>query len=399
MDPYTEADPVATLAHVLAAVGNLIGPARHARVQHDAHPGRLFAVLVGRTSKARKGTGWSGPRHLLAQPDEEWGRRRVRSGLSTGEGLIHHVRDRREEQQPIKEKGRVVGYQSVIVDEGEADKRLLVIEPEFAVMLKRMERQANELSGVLRQAWDSGDLSTLTRGSPLRAAGAHVSLIGHCTEEEVRRYLTETERANGFANRFLWLLVRRSKVLAEGGALPEAEAAPLVNALSEVVRFGRAAGEVRRDAEAGAIWGEVYPRLSEGEAGMVGAILSRAEAQVLRLSVLYAILDCSELIRPAHLYAALALWDHAEASARRIFGGRAGYPVADTIREALRARGPLDRTEIYGLFGRHRTKAEVGAALAFLEGRGKARRQPPEPTGGRPSETWEAVEDRAKEAK
>jgi hypothetical protein len=323
----------------------------------------------------------------------------VRSGLSTGEGLIHHVRDAREEQEPIKEKGRVVGYQSVIVDEGEADKRLLAIEPEFAVVLKRMERQANELSGVLRQAWDSGDLSTLTRGSPLRATGAHVSILGHCTEEEVRRYLTETERANGFANRFLWLLVRRSKVLPEGGALPEAEEAPLVNALSEVARFGRTAGEVRRDAKAGAIWAEVYPRLSEGEPGMVGAILSRAEAQVLRLSVLYAILDRSELIRPVHLYAALALWDYAEASARRIFGGRLGSPVADTILEALKARGPLTRTDIYNLFGRHRTKAEVDAALAFLEERGKARRQPPEPSGGRPSETWEAVGDIAKEAK
>ncbi len=396
LDPFSEADPVTTLVHVLTAVGNMIGPAPHARVQHDEHPGRLFAVLVGRTSKARKGTGWSGPRHLLAQVDEAWARHRVRSGLSTGEGLIHHVRDAREEQEPIKEKGRVVGYQSVIVDEGEADKRLLAIEPEFAVVLKRMERQANELSGVLRQAWDSGVLSTLTRGCPLRATGAHVSILGHCTEEEVRRYLTATERANGFANRFLWLLVQRSKVLPEGGALPEAEEAHLVNALSEVVRFGRAAGEVRRDAEARAIWAEVYPRLSEGEHGMVGAILSRAEAQVLRLSVLYAILDRSELIRPEHLYAALALWDYAEASARRIFGGRLGSSVADTILEALKARGPLTRKEMHNLFGRHRTKAEVDAALAFLEGRGWARPRPAEPTGGRPSEAWEAVGDRAK---
>jgi hypothetical protein len=41
IDPYTEADPAATLAHTLAAVGNLIGPGPHARVQHDRHPCRL----------------------------------------------------------------------------------------------------------------------------------------------------------------------------------------------------------------------------------------------------------------------------------------------------------------------------------------------------------------------
>ncbi len=384
LDPHTEADPVATLFHTLAGVGNVIGAEPHAKVQYDEHPARLFGVLVGPTSRSRKGTAWSGPRHLLAAVDEEWGKHSVQSGLTSGEGLIYHARDAGTAKPD---------------DPGVEDKRLLIIEPEFAVRLKVMGREGNSLSGVIREAWDSGNLSTLTKNSPLRATGAHVSILGHTTEEEIRRYLTETERANGFANRFLWLLVRRSKVLAEGGTLPDAEAAHLVDELREVATFARTVGEVRRDATAGAIWAEVYPRLSEGEPGMVGAILSRAEAQVLRLSVLYAILDRSEMIRPVHLYAALAVWDYAEASARDIFGGRVGSTVADTIWEALKARGPLTRTEIYNVFGRHRTKAEVDAALAVLEARGRARRRPPEPSGGRPSETWEAVEDHAKEAK
>jgi hypothetical protein len=40
----------------------------------------------------------------------------------------------------------------------------------------------------------------------------------------VRRYLTETERANGFANRFLWLLVRRP---IEGRVGDELVASPI----------------------------------------------------------------------------------------------------------------------------------------------------------------------------
>lgn len=394
--PYTEADPVATLVHVLTAVGNLIGSGPHARVQHDRHPARLNVALVGRTAKARKGLAWSTPRHMLAQVDEPWGRLRVKSGLSSGEGLIYKVRDAREEQQPTKEKGHVVDYQRVVVDEGEQDKRLLVIEPELAVVLKNMARETNTLSGVLRQAWDFGDLSTLTKNSPVQATGAHISIVGHITQDELLRYLTETERANGFANRFLWLLVRRSNVLPDGAVVPEDKLAPLVAKLQLVVDAAKNIGEIQRDEAARAIWAEVYPRLSAGESGMVGAIIARAEAQVLRLSVLYAVLDRANVVRAEHLKAALALWDYAEASARLIFGGRLGYPMADRILAALRAnKSGLTETEIHNLFGRHKSAGEIVATLDFLQRRGLAVSSSSE-TAGRPKTIWNA--NYAKEA-
>lgn len=47
---------------------------------------------------------------------------RIKSGLSSGEGLIYNVRDPVWEKESIKEKGRVVDYQDVIVDAGESDK-------------------------------------------------------------------------------------------------------------------------------------------------------------------------------------------------------------------------------------------------------------------------------------
>jgi Protein of unknown function (DUF3987) len=344
---------------------------------------------VGRTGKGRKGTAWSTPRHLLAQVDPAWAARRVTTGLSSGEGLVHHVRDARQDSLPVRERGRVVGHEAVEVDAGEPDKRLLVIEPELAVVLRVISREANILSGLIRQAWDAGDLGTLTKHSPLRATGAHVSLIGHITEEEVRRYLTETERANGFANRFLWLLVRRSKALPDRTPVPDAVLAPFLDTLRQVVVFSETVGELSRDAEARTLWREVYPTLSEGEPGMVGAILNRAEAQVLRLSTLYAVLDRSAAIGVAHLRAALALWDYAERSARRIFGRRLGVPLADVLLEALRARGPLTATAISGLFGRHRSAEELHQALDLLcDLRLVVRRT--DQTGGRPVTLWVA---------
>lgn len=390
IDPYTEADPVATLVHFLVAAGNLIGPAAHARVQHDQHPARLNAVFVGRSGKGRKGTALSTPKHMLAQVDGDWAAACVKSGLSSGEGLIYHVRDPQKRQQEIQDNGHIIGYQEVVDDEGAADRRLLIIEPEFATVLKRMGREGNTLSANMREAWDSGNLSTLTKNTPLRATGAHVSIIAHGTDEEMRRYLTETERANGFANRFLWLHVRRSKVLPEGGAVPDRDLAPLVDEVRAVTRFTKAVGEIRRDEAARELWHAVYPKLSEGESGLIGAIISRAEAQVLRLSLLYALLDRSTMIRPPHLKAALALWDYAEASARRIFGGLLGSSTEDVILKALIARGPLDKTAISALFGRHKRAPEIDGALRHLEETNKVRHHL-RVTNGRTADVWEAA--------
>ena len=88
-------------------------------------------------------------------------------------------------------------------------KRLAVAEGEFANVLKVMAREGNTLSPVLRSAWDYGNLRSMTKNSEARATGAHISIIGHITKDELRRLLTETEQANGFGNRFLWLAVRR----------------------------------------------------------------------------------------------------------------------------------------------------------------------------------------------
>ncbi len=86
----------------------------------------------------------------------------------------------------------------------------------------------------------------------------------------------------------------------------------------------------------GAVWAEVYPKLSEGRPGLLGAATSRAEAQVMRLATIYALLDKSAVVRAEHLMAALAVWEYAEQSAKYIFGSALGDPTADAILRALR---------------------------------------------------------------
>src|SRR5262245_61180370 len=153
---------------------------------------------------------------------------------------------------------------------------------------------------------------------------------------------------NGFANRILWPLALRAQMLPDGGALEKVDVQPLITSLREAFTTAKTIERMQRDAEATAIWHAVYEPLSEGKPGLVGSVLARAEAQVLRLSMLYALLDGSATIRREHLNAALAVWQYCEASALYIFGTASGDKNADTLLKALEAAQPegLTRTAI-----------------------------------------------------
>ena len=72
---------------------------------------------------------------------------------------------------------------------------MLVLESEFGSVLKVIAREKNTLSAIIRQAWDTGTLRTLTKNAPAHATNAHISIIGHITRDELRRGIAETEIA------------------------------------------------------------------------------------------------------------------------------------------------------------------------------------------------------------
>ena len=394
--PHTEADDVAILSQTLVAFGNVIGRTSYFRAEADRHHANLFVTLVGNTAKGRKGTSAGRVNHLYQTVDSEWTIHRIVSGLSSGEGLIHAVRDPTVKQEPMYEgKGknrRIAGYQQVMTDDGVKDKRLLVLESEFSSVLKVAGRERNTVSAIIRQAWDTGKLRTLTKNSPAVATDAHISIVGHITRDELRRQISGVDMANELANRFLWLCVRRSKCLPEGGSLLDRALEPLIERLVAAVEFAQDVGEVKRDDEAREIWRTVYAELSEGKPGLLGAATSRAEAQVMRLAMLYALLDQSDLIGADHLTAALAFWTYAEQSARYIFGSALGDPTADEILAELRRCSPngMTRDAIRERFHRNKPSAEISRALAVLYEYHLVRFAKNNETGGRPAEVWYA---------
>ena len=386
--PHTEADPVALMIQFLVAFGSVIGRCAHFRAEADDHFGNLFVVIVGQSSKARKGTSWGYIKQLFQKVASLWAEMNLVSGLSSGEGLIHAVRDCVEREGKDKDTGEPF---TIVVDEGVEDKRLLSQESEFAAVLRVASRDGNTVSAILRNFWDSGNAMTLTKKEPTRATGAHVSVVGHITRDELRHDMTSTDAANGFGNRFLWFFARRSKELPEGGNLDEASLSPLVSRLKEAIDFASVTGLMKRDEQARELWCHVYHDLSAGGPGLAGAVTSRAEAQVMRLAMLYALLDCSPDIRREHLLAALALWEYSEASAQYIFGDSMGDTVADAILDRLRDTPEgLSRTDIRDLFQKNQTSARIEQALALLKEFGRARCERVA-TGGKAAERWHAV--------
>ena len=371
--PHTEADPVAILGQLLAAFGAATGRGAWFCVEATRHHPNEFLVLVGDSAKARKGSSWDHVARLLARVDSTIAAR-ILTGLSSGEGLIWAVRD------------------SAGTDPAPTDRRLLIIEPEFASVLKQTMRDINTLSPVLRSAWDGRPLQLLTRTAPARSSAAHIAVIGHITHVELAHHTTTVELANGFLNRFLLLACRRVRLLPEGGDPDPLAATDLPDRLARNLTAAQHAGQLRFNEHARQLWRDAYARLSQPAPGLTGAISARAEAHVIRLALIYALIDGDRQIAPAHLQAALALQSYAARSAAWALGHSSGDPLAEQIHAALTAAHPdgLTRNQLHDLLHRNRPATELQHALHALAAAGRATSRQIQ-TAGRPAQQWTAA--------
>lgn len=255
-----------------------------------------------------------------------------------------------------------------------------------------MQREGNILSPIIRQAWDGYKIQSLSKNNPAIVTGPHVSIIGHITVEELRNHLRNVELFNGFANRFIWQCVRRSKLLPEGPVIPDTIYNEIIQKLVDVFKWVKEnKGEIYRDDEATEFWKVVYPMLTEGKDGTIGAITSRAEAQVLRLSLLYAILDKSKVIKRRHIESAIAIWQRSEQSVEFVFGDKTGDTIQDSIMEALKQK-PMTQTEIYrNVFNSNVQATKIKEALQKLSAKGKVTCIV-EQTKTKPKKIWVTVE-------
>jgi hypothetical protein len=351
VDPHTEGDPVAVLASILTMFGNAAGRGPFVEIGATKHRLNLFVGIVGETAKGRKGSATDPVENIMHAADRRWAESRIASGLSSGEGLLNEIRD------PVEARDKDGSMKTI--DPGVSDKRLLVSEGELSQGLQSIKRDGNSLSPILRNLWDGKNVRTLVKHSPLKSTNPHVSILGHITRSELMRDISETEMANGLANRFLWLRVKRSKSLPFGGEWHKVDLAPLSRQIVSALEFANRPLRMTWANDARDLWMQAYEMLSEEREGLFGAVTARAEAQALRLAMLYAIADLSEEMRFSHVESALAVWEYADKSARAIFGEALGDRDADKALSAIKASGSLTRTEVSALFGRNKSRQEL----------------------------------------
>jgi len=350
VEPESEADPSALLTTFLAEFGALVGSGPYALADGAHHGARVWVLIVGATSKARKGSSWAQARRVLLAADLKFATERVLSGFGSGEALVDSVA-------------------------GDEDSRLLIVEPEFARVLGVSKRDGSTLAPLLRQAWDGGRLAVRSRAGTSVADGAHITVVAHIVRAELLAKQSESDTLGGSLNRFLIVGARRSKLLPSGGNLDDRLVADFGRKVAYVATQARPAGLVRRTMDAEVYWADLYEALAADEpGGLLGAVIARDAAQILRLSLTYALLDGKRQIDIPHIQAAQAVWDYCRASAAGIFGERTGDATADTILSELQAHGNegLTGTQVRDLFDRHAKKDQLERATALLVERGIA---------------------------
>jgi hypothetical protein len=347
--PHTEADPVGVLGTLIASVGACMGNLRYI-YQGSAQAPNLFVVLVGDSSTGRKGTAGSIAREVMNRAYPDWASLIV-AGLGSGEGLVGYLK----------------------AHETQGEHRALVMESEFGRLLTVMSREGSTLSPVVRDAWDGVPMGRILAREQAIVHGHHVGVVAHITPVELRQKLSGTDAANGFGNRFIWLAVRRTRLVPFPVSPVERVDQGLLTAVGAAIAEAQTPGQVPWSPEASDAWEDLYLELSlRRPYGLLAAMTARTEAQIVRLALVYALLDRSPVIDVPHLRAAHALWDYAERSVRHIFGDSTGDRHADALRQQL-ADGPLKWEDAKRALG-VRSAAELESAVALLESLGIAER-------------------------
>lgn len=368
----TEANPFAIAANALAYLSCAVGRGPYMPVGNVWHHARLFTLHVGRSGRGRKGDAVSLISRIaraVEQMAEDAAPQVHRGGLSSREGLVYLIHD-----------GFMDGKEEVPAI---ADKRLWVIESEFANILHQGKRDGNTLSAALRDCWDGVSIKPATKTNRLYASDPHICLSGAITPSELHSLMASRELTNGFANRFLILWAERTRIIPFPRAATQAEVDALASRVVRVLEFCSASRWVDKDhmrVELSPLAAKQYARLYTGELNhngdgeRIAALVERRAPMLLRIAMLLALTDCTNRIEVHHIDAALAWVRYSVESIRFIFSTAQDEAQAvqtnehaEKIVEFLSKHGRATRWDLSKkCFKGHASKDTLDAALDEL---------------------------------
>lgn len=368
----TETNPYAIAANFMAYLSCALGRRVYLPVGNTWHHARLFCLHIGRSGRGRKGDAVQLVMRIdqaLRELDDSFAPQIHRGGLSTREGLVALMHD--EYRQGKQEFPAI------------EDKRLWVVESEFANVLHQGRREGNTLSAALRDCWDGVSLKPATKSNRMFASNPHVCLSGAISPGELTGLMSTRELTNGFANRFLMIWAERSQILPFPKATPQVSVDLMASRLLEILEFVGSNQHDQRDClqmelspQAQRRYAQLYQSELNEDLGseLISSMLERRAPMLLRLAMLFALTDLETKIDAQHIEAAMAWTQYATASVRYVFvSANEEIKLAQTIELAnrvlnfLQEHGTATRSEItVTCFQRRVSKAKIDACLEHL---------------------------------
>jgi Protein of unknown function (DUF3987) len=368
----TEVSPFAIALNVMSYLSVAIGRGPYLQVGNTKHHTRLFTLHIGRSGRGRKGDAMGLLKCIhaeLKKMDEHLAPNLFSGGLSSREGLIDMIRDSYTEGSTE--------------NKGVEDKRLCVVEAEFANVLQQSKRQGNTLSAALRTSWDGDSIAPATKNSKIAVTDPHIGLIGAITPSELRILIETKDLINGFANRFLFSYLERDRLVPHPPANSQTEIQAMAKHVQAVLKHCAAHRWVDKNimrieftAAAHTAYSQLYKEelndCSSGE--KITSLIERRAPMVLRMAMLFALCDLETKIDVHHLNAAMAWIRFSIESVKYIFSSESEQADADeisatakTIVAYLRIHLKATRTQITSeCFKGHLSKAMIDPAIAEL---------------------------------
>lgn len=368
----TETNPYAIAANFMTYLSCAIGRGVYLPIGNTWHHPRLFLLHIGRSGRGRKGDALSLVLRLdqaLREIEPKLAPQIHRGGLSSREGLVALMHD-----------GYQQGKNEVPPIE---DKRLWVVESEFANVLHQGRREGNTLSAALRDCWDGVCLKPATKSNRLYASHPHVCLSGAISPSELTSLMNSRELTNGFANRFMMIWAERSRILPFPKATSQSVVDDLAQRVCQILQFVGADNHecmdrIRMELAPQAHW--LYSHLYRAELSddpgseLISAMLERRAPMLLRMAMIFALSDLQTQINVTHIEAASAWIRYAMESVRYVFVSATdeakmshALHLAQRLLSYLQAHGKASRSEISSdCFKGKSSKAQIDSCLDYL---------------------------------
>jgi len=375
-------------AMLLPAIGWLIGRRAMIEVSRDKHYCNLFTVIVGRTG-CGKGTSWNIVQALVEQIDPTC-TKRLHRDVASAPGLIGLVRD----------ASTVTKGKKAIEVSGITDKRCFVLFEEMDNLFTAIGRQGSTLEKLWNMAYDGRSLENNARDRE-KATNPHISCVCQITDDSFRDAVGTVSRgrgrSNGFFNRFITVRAIKERSLPRGGKMPD-----VGDLIQEIQSALVALGSVDSDSPKIIQWHpsthkewDAFDAAMDGEHAFLsglGGLAARLKPNVMRIAMLFAVIDRDEFIRPDHLRAAKAFCLHCIDDSRGFFDRSrpsSAKPSLDDRLLTIAATGPCTLTDFHKRLGRkgYETK-ELRDSLARLVKGGELLTEDSESDHGRTVTRW-----------